>query len=706
MRSLRLVKCCAWGLVLALPASAGCRGDDNGGGRHPSGSAAQAGAAGSAPRSTGGSDGGHGGSSEPTGGTGETTGGKGGGTSATGGEGGSTTATGGEGGGTTATGGADSAGAGSVEPEPGVTKTDKVDLLLVVDNSPNTSDKTLVFSQSVAQLIGQLVHPPCVDEQGQPVDEQPVSPAESCPEGTTRRLVPVNDLHVGVITSSLGGHGNPDMCEQAEQNDHGRLLDSELRPDSSGVTSGYEGLGFLAWDARVDDDPEKPNPPGTDDVTALVSGVQDLVMAAGAKGCGYEAPLEAWYRFLADPAPAADVARDDSTLTTVRQGSDEALLAQRAAFLRPDSALVIAMVSDENDCSVMDSGYAWLMSEQRIYRGTEICDTDPNDPCCTYCGYQVSPPGCLPLQADPGCQRDQDTARNLRCWDQKRRFGVDFLYPVTRYVAALKDRLLCPDSDAGDGDCRCRHAGGLGDECDPGKPMPNPIYQDLSGTGRAVRDPSLVTVISIVGVPWQDLATDDTVDAPDQLRYKQGAELDWDLFLGDPTAGVLPEDALMWESVEPRTGPAHPITGIEPALPTAEPWANPINGHEWSPISLEDLQYACIFDLEPLLPTARDCNELNEQSCDCLDSTTDLSAVTTRHKPVCQAADGSYSSVQTAAKAYPGLRHLELVRALEDQGFAASICPKVLGGVGEMDPAYGYNPAFAGALEKLERVLE
>ena len=26
---------------------------------------------------------------------------------------------------------------------------------------------------------------------------------------------------------------------------------------------------------------------------------------------------------------------------------------------------------------------------------------------------------------------------NLRCWDQKRRFGIDFLYPIDRYTQAL-----------------------------------------------------------------------------------------------------------------------------------------------------------------------------------------------------------------------------------------------------------------------------
>lgn len=73
------------------------------------------------------------------------------------------------------------------------------------------------------------------------------------------------------------------------------------------------------------------------------------------------------------------------------------------------------------------------------------------------------------------------------------------------------------------------------------------------------------------------------------------------------------------------------------------------------------------------------------------------------------AGDGSGSDTGGSGShtgGHPGLRHLELVRALEGQGFAGSICPKLLEGIEQTDPAYGYNPAFMGVLEKLDRVLE
>jgi hypothetical protein len=43
-------------------------------------------------------------------------------------------------------------------------------------------------------------------------------------------------------------------------------------------------------------------------------------------------------------------------MNTVARGLDTTILAQRTAFLRPDSLVAVIMLADENDCSVMDSG--------------------------------------------------------------------------------------------------------------------------------------------------------------------------------------------------------------------------------------------------------------------------------------------------------------------------------------------------------------
>lgn len=67
-------------------------------------------------------------------------------------------------------------------------------------------------------------------------------------------------------------------------------------------------------------------------------------------GCGYEMPLEATYRFLVDPEPYEALVEEDGLL--VESGVDQAILEQRAAFVRPDSFLGIVLLSDEDDCSL------------------------------------------------------------------------------------------------------------------------------------------------------------------------------------------------------------------------------------------------------------------------------------------------------------------------------------------------------------------
>lgn len=580
----------------------------------------------------------------------------------------------------------------SLAPPPGLLATHKVDLLFVVDNSASMQDKQALLAQAVPEMLGELVNPPCVDETGNVV-AQPVSPSDTCASGT-RRIPPVSDMHVGVITSSLGGHGNSSFCTGAEQNDGARLVPTVRQlgvPDS--------GAGFVVWDTE----PSSAAGAGSIESQAeLGDAVSTMITGAGENGCGYEAQLEAWYRFLVDPEPPAAVVQNASGQTE-RQGIDDVILGQRTAFLRPDSALVIVLLSDENDCSIVDSGYGWLATQNKIYRGTSVCATDPNDPCCTYCGYTEAPPGCPALAEDPGCQSGQDNATNVRCWDQKRRFGIDFLYPTARYVAALRDGVVCPDSTWGDGDCACRAAHSTGQSCDPGTPVTNPIYQDLSGGGAPVRDRSLVFLVSVVGVPWQDLATDDSLSDPDVLRYRVGSEVDWALVLGDPATNTPPGDALMVSSTTPRTGAPHPLLGVAPAAPDSGYLSNPINGHEWEPVNQEDLEYACIFPLAPILGEPRDCNAINMQTCDCFDPTADLSTVNRRKKPLCQNEAGEYTSVQTYAKAYPSPRELEVTRALGEAGFPASICPKILD---QASPYYGYKPALSTLVTRLVRVIE
>lgn len=551
---------------------------------------------------------------------------------------------------------------------------DKMDLLLVVDNSLSMADKQALLADAMPLLVQRLVTPRCIrpcmrEDNCTPAQEREGIPTRAnadgtglCPAGQPE-LPPIRDLHVGVITSSLGSHGASgarDVCRAPGDDDHAHLL-GELR----GLEGTWNDAGFLAWDPL-----RRKTPAGDDDGAVFVQKFKESILAAGESGCGYESTLEAWYRFLIDPSPPLSVEVVDNL--SVPQGVDQVVLDQRAQFLRPDSLVAIVMLTDENDCSIIDEGLGYTVAtgDTRMFRGTSQCLANPNDHCCQSCKETTSEAGCPAIASDPECQkgetlRIEDDDLNLRCWQQQRRFGLDLLYPTSRYADALRSPVVATRST--------------------GELVPNPLFQ--ASAGRVPRDKSLVFLAGIVGVPWQDLADYESLDGPG-LRYLTAGELEgsgsWDVILGQPAANppVPPLDPLMLETTAERQG-TNPVTGVAlvPASST-NPLANPINGHEQIDVGGRDLQYACTFPLaEP-----RDCSSDSGRGCDCFAD----DAVFNR--PLCQPpGGGAAGTTQYFAKAYPGLRHLEVLKALGDNAIVASTCPKVLD---PQHPDYGYNPAI------------
>lgn len=559
---------------------------------------------------------------------------------------------------------------------------DKLDLLFMIDNSQSMGDKQTLLAQAVPQLVDRLVVPRCVDSQGGV--KLRLSLSEACPPGMAPEFRAVRDIHVAVITSSLGAHGaaasscndNPQIEGDYPQ-DRALLLPS-VRP---GLAS-YNGSGFLAWDPD-----QKLNPAG--EVAADRLGVQfgEMVKAAGEAGCGYESSLEAWYRFLIDPEPPKEVVVANER--SVRQGTDEQLLAQRKSFLRPDSLVTVVMLTDENDCSIRDDDSGYLLANTsekfRMVRANSACERNPNDPCCAPC-ISGTQPGCPSVADDPACKRgnylnqpgDKDDW-NLRCWEQKRRFGYDFLYPVSRYVDGLTKSLV-PN-----------RAGVL---------VPNPLF--APGPNGKSRDKGLVYLAGIVGVPWQDIA-DDASRTNAGLRYLTAQELSdkgrWQMLLGDPNTQTPPTDPFMRESVEPRSG-TNPITGdaIAPAT-SMNPRENAINGHE-QVANDDDLQYACTFQLPDSVACTAD------KSCDCVlpdPASHKNPGFVPRNRPLCQPPGGGPAgTTQYFGKAYPGSRPLEVLKGIADAAIVASICPKVLT---PGQPGYGYEPAVDAIVDRLKVAL-
>lgn len=180
---------------------------------------------------------------------------------------------------------------------------DKVDLLVMVDNSASMADKSTELARRLPERIKALVDPD-VDAYG---------------HSKTQR---VSDVHVGIITSSLGSHGTS-VCDPAlhgaHVNDRGHLLPRAGENGVVGYSVDHVGgapngvscpspvaATALTWAF----DPAKgASFSGTAQAKAMETEVSCIVQSAQEDGCGYEAPLESIYHFLADPAPylTADV---------------------------------------------------------------------------------------------------------------------------------------------------------------------------------------------------------------------------------------------------------------------------------------------------------------------------------------------------------------------------------------------------------------
>ncbi|MFO0589257.1 MAG: hypothetical protein U0441_17095 [Polyangiaceae bacterium] len=609
---------------------------------------------------------------------------------------------------------------------PAPTIVSKLDVVLDIDNSRSMADKQAILALAVPDLVKRLVDPPCVSDATGEVTYTPTGPLEECPAQSKRAFQPLLDIHLGIITSSLGGHGS-DTCStdgagKESNNDRGHLI-ARQDPTTLAQLPTYQSFGFLAWDPK-----QKLTPPGEMDVdadtggdadnTALIPSLRDMILGAGQIGCGLESQMEAWYRFLVDPTPYGSLILDASQKVSP-QGTDATLLEQRKQFLRPDSALAIIMLTDENDCSIRESGQFYFAAQAATANGSPfhlpkpraICESDPGNECCFSCGQsgpkdQNGNPLC---DQDPSCKTADgktvylDEASdniNLRCWEQKRRFGIDFLYPIDRYTSALTSATVTDRN---------------------GNVVQNPIFDDLDPTDAvgAGRDAGMVLLAGIVGVPWQDIARVNAAGVPDLNvgldvdkkptgGFKSASEMNlvipgldytaWDLVLGDFEHYGAPQDPLMRESVAQRSG-KNPITG-EALASGGQPLANKINGNEWTIAKSDDLQYACIFPLVKvddatgtITPAVRDCSDPSVVACDCQGSAT-------ADNPLCQMNPATGQSTdQVRAKLYPGLRHLAVLKGLGEQGVVASGCPAQLTTVASGD--FGYRPAVASIIERL-----
>lgn len=477
-------------------------------------------------------------------------------------------------------------------------------LLLVIDDSISMADKQRILAKSLSHVF---TMPRCQTADGTPLPFGDYSELEgvTCKGGIPR---------TGIITSSLAAGGNT-ACE-------GRTRGAHLLPLPDGKL--YADFTDLQ----------------RDEIEAWIQGV-------GERGCGYEAPLEAMYRFLVEPEPLLE---DDEVRI------DERLLGERASFLFPGGVLTILILTDEDDCSVMDTeAGALMLRDTDMPRGTSACAGDPSDACCRSCETveDIPPEGCVPLVDDESCRQGPlpwaENDPNLRCFDQKRRFGASALYPIERYVRGLTETTIID-----------RH----------GREVRNPLF-----TGG--RTPDMVHLAVVAGVPWQLLATDESLDEQRDLTLLTPDQLKPDVW------ETLWADVHLQQSIAPRAGLAQPDSGR---------LTDAVHGHEFDNPHQAALQYSCVFPL----PEPRDCSDSELCICDTLEWPNGTVEPLSPNNPLCQAPDHSYTRWQYFAGAEPPVRLLQVAERVD--ALLASACPKTLDEALNTETAYGYTAAGAALL--------
>jgi hypothetical protein len=503
---------------------------------------------------------------------------------------------------------------------------EKVDLLFVVDNSISMADKQAELGRRVPELIKALTAPDLDPLTGKPTHQ------------------PVRDLHVAFISSSLGSFGTsacaPKLTTKSND-DRGHLLPREGDAAKSGwkfegavaepvaaACSTLQAATTLTWSADAADSTATFR--GATGATELQVAASCAIETVKESGCGYEQPLEAMYRFLVEPAPyesasaacSSSISGDTCTGSITKSGVDETLLAQRRAFLRPDSLVAVVLLSDENDASFKAEGPGWLplsAGRGQMPRAWAACSSAPDDVDddaalaalgCRSCADDSSDSACAIPWPSAAPNVDAD-GRNTRAFEQGRRFGKSFLYPVQRYVDGLTKRKIA-----------------LAD----GTLAPNPLFEG----GRSL---DLVVVAGILGVPSK--LVNDERGFPRPMT-----EADWERAI---STDLTKRDPHMIESIAPRPGLARYA---------GDPAVDPVHGGDRDAVDADDLQYACIGVRS--LPGA---------SGDCTGASPD------RTNPLCAA-----SGDQLRFKAYPALRELRVIHGVAGSGFVASICDRTYRG--------------------------
>ncbi len=206
--------------------------------------------------------------------------------------------------------GGSDAGIPELDAGPCVPAATAVDLLVMVDDSNSMAEEQATLAADLPAVIDAL--------------------ARGDSDGDGRRdFMPVADLHVGVVSSDMGTRGYPiASCNDRDFGDDG-ILNDVASPDLTGCDPSYPPfLSFRVGTTSIDD--------FRTDFACVAS--------LGTSGCGLEQQLDAVLKAL---TPSTSAIRFHMDTTGHGDGAN-------LGFLRPDSVLVVLLVTDEDDCSASD----------------------------------------------------------------------------------------------------------------------------------------------------------------------------------------------------------------------------------------------------------------------------------------------------------------------------------------------------------------
>jgi hypothetical protein len=240
----------------------------------------------------------------------------------------------------------------------------QVDLLFVIDNSGSMATEQLKLSKELPRLVNVLTSGDLYAGR--------VPPAGIAEKD--RFFNPVTSLHIGVVTSNMGGlaaqadlgpNPPPAFTKCLGGGDDG-LLQNSTQVAAEGVTFkvGDQFQGYVLGDVVLPPEPTCQGIPapllyqayeaGSVDGPTLENVVRDFgcVSRVGVSGCPFEQQLEAMWKAVA-PREGTD-----PTLHTFLGGSKGhgGTGGMNEGFVRENAILAVVQVSDEEDCSIKENG--------------------------------------------------------------------------------------------------------------------------------------------------------------------------------------------------------------------------------------------------------------------------------------------------------------------------------------------------------------